>query len=60
MMDDEMDKGMEDIGMELTRAKITFQMVPLMVVIQYAAYEFRYSDTGANDNEISDFATNTS
>ena len=39
-MDDDMDK---DMGMEMMMANITFLLVPLMVVVQKAAWTFRYS-----------------
>ena len=39
-MDDDMDK---DMGMDYMMANVTFLMVPLMIVVQKAAWTFRYS-----------------
>ena len=56
-MDDDMDK---DMGKEMMMANITFLMVPFMVVVQKAAWTFRYSsvydtvgDTASDTNYYS-------
>ena len=55
MMDDDMDK---DMGMDYMMANITFLMVPLMIVVQKAAWTYRYSSV-VTDADVGETASDT-
>merc|ERR1719362_646562 len=54
-MDDDMDK---DMGMDYMMANVTFLMVPLMIVVQKAAWTYRYSSV-VTDADVGETASDT-